>query len=114
MNNEQKFRQHIYTYSRKISNEVGEHFNMKFESNSLDLIAELAYKKLTLYGADLEAFQKHAKRSTVTIDDVKLLVRRNDSLRKMVEEKVDYMQINKPVEATTAVKRKRKTTASSK
>ena len=32
------------------------------------------------YGGDLEAFAKHAKRSTVQADDVKLLVRRNKGL----------------------------------
>ena len=32
------------------------------------------------YGGDLEAFAKHAKRSTVQADDVKLLVRRNRGL----------------------------------
>ena len=36
--------------------------------------------QLIEYGGDLEAFAKHAKRSTVQADDVKLLVRRNKGL----------------------------------
>ncbi|RZC32039.1 CENP-S domain containing protein [Asbolus verrucosus] len=64
--------------------EVSANLNIEFESDVLDLIAELTWKKLTLYGSDLEAFQKHAKRSTITSDDVKLLVRRNDSLVRII------------------------------
>ena len=36
--------------------------------------------QLVEYGGDLEAFAKHAKRSTIQADDVKLLVRRNKGL----------------------------------
>ena len=36
--------------------------------------------QLIEYGGDLEAFARHAKRSTVQADDVKLLVRRNKGL----------------------------------
>ncbi|KAH1012749.1 centromere protein S [Dendroctonus ponderosae] len=112
MNTEQQIKQHICTYSKRITGEVGDQLGMKFESHALDLIAELTYKKLSLYGADLEAFAKHARRSMVTADDVKLLVRRNDSLKKLVDEKAQRLQENKPPEATGSVKRKRKTTNS--
>ncbi|CAH0715732.1 unnamed protein product, partial [Brenthis ino] len=45
------------------------------------IIAELVISKIALYGSDLEAFAKHAKRSTINSDDVKLLVRRNPALK---------------------------------
>ena len=38
---------------------------------------------------DLEAFAKHAGRTTVTADDVMLLTRRNDDLRDIVQEAID-------------------------
>ena len=40
----------------------------------------LSALQLIEYGGDREAFAKHAKRSTVQADDVKLLVRRNKGL----------------------------------
>ncbi|XP_026492210.1 centromere protein S-like [Vanessa tameamea] len=45
------------------------------------IIAELVFRKISAYGLDLEAFAKHAKRSVINQDDVKLLARRNSSLR---------------------------------
>uniref|UniRef100_A0A5K3EZK9 Centromere protein S n=1 Tax=Mesocestoides corti TaxID=53468 RepID=A0A5K3EZK9_MESCO len=40
-----------------------------------------------MLASDLEAFAHHAKRSTITVDDVSLFVRRNPHLRKFLEEK---------------------------
>lgn len=77
---------------------MGTQLEMEYESDAVDLIAELTYKKLISYGSDLEAFERlkgqtkrslnsmifaflrHAKRATINADDVKLLVRRNNSL----------------------------------
>ena len=47
-----------------------------FDRNSILLSA----LQLIEYGGDREAFAKHAKRSTVQADEVKLLVRRNKGL----------------------------------
>ncbi|XP_044754612.1 centromere protein S-like isoform X1 [Coccinella septempunctata] len=105
----QNAKHNIYSTSRKICREVGDEMGVEYEANALDLIAELAVKKLSLYATDLEAFQKHAKRSTVNADDVKLLVRRNDSLKELVDNKHNDLQGNKPPEANVGVKRKRKT-----
>ncbi|KAJ3621938.1 hypothetical protein MTP99_002481 [Tenebrio molitor] len=107
---EQKLKHSVYSTARKISREVGTSLGMEFEPDVLDLIAELSWRKLTLYASDLEAFQKHAKRSTVTSDDVKLLVRRNDSLKELMEEKLRAIQDNKPP-PDPAPKKKRKTSS---
>ncbi|KAH0809648.1 hypothetical protein GEV33_013143 [Tenebrio molitor] len=93
------------TTKEQISREVGTSFGLEFEPDVLDLIAELSWRKLTLYAS--EAFQKHAKRSTVTSDDVKLLVRRNDSLKELMEEKLRAIQDNK-APTDPAPKKKRK------
>ncbi|XP_034832025.1 centromere protein S-like [Maniola hyperantus] len=50
-------------------------------TQAMAIIAELVCKKLSVYGSDLEAFAKHAKRTTINSEDVKLLVRRNPSLK---------------------------------
>ncbi|KAJ3644084.1 hypothetical protein Zmor_026757 [Zophobas morio] len=104
---ERKLKHSVYSTARKMSREVGTNLNMEFEPDVLDLIAELTWKKLTLYASDLEAFQKHAKRSTVTSDDVKLLVRRNESLKELMESKLQSIQDNKGT-SEPASKKKRK------
>ncbi|XP_044271117.1 centromere protein S-like isoform X1 [Tribolium madens] len=104
---EQKLKHSVYFTSRKMSREVGAHLNLEFDSDVLDLIAELTWKKLILYASDLEAFQKHAKRSTVTSDDVKLLVRRNDSLKELMASKLQaFNDIKGSSESTSKNKRK--------
>lgn len=39
-----------------------------------------------LFANDLESFSRHAKRTTITVDDVKLLVRRNKELAEKLNE----------------------------
>ncbi|VEN48372.1 unnamed protein product [Callosobruchus maculatus] len=51
---------------------------------------------------------RHAKRSTITADDVKLLVRRSESLKAVVEAKMKLLNSLKPNEAPAPAKRKRK------
>lgn len=41
---------------------------------------------LEITAADMESFAKHAKRSTINQDDVKLLTRRNEKLEKEISE----------------------------
>ncbi|CAH2011244.1 unnamed protein product [Acanthoscelides obtectus] len=108
MSNVQKTKHSIYNTARKLSKEVAADLKVEFHQDVLDIIAELVYKKLVLYGSDLDAFQKHAKRSTITADDVKLLVRRSETLKTVVESKMNLLSSLKPAEAPTAVKRKRK------
>ncbi|KAJ8946048.1 hypothetical protein NQ318_005526 [Aromia moschata] len=95
-----KAKQTIHNTARKIAKEVGVFLGMEFDADALDIIAELTYKKLLLYGMP--------KRSTITVDDVKLLVRRNDSLKELVEAKVELINSIKLPESVSN-KRKRKT-----
>ena len=64
----------------KLSSEVGREEGVAFDKTVVASLANAAFEKLIEYGGDLEAFAKHAKRSTVQADDVKLLVRRNKGL----------------------------------
>ncbi|XP_056639037.1 centromere protein S-like [Diorhabda carinulata] len=109
MSNEQKTRQTIYNTTKEIANKIGGKYEVEFDNNSIDLISELVYKKIISYGKDLESFQKHAKRSTITTDDVKLLVRNNKSLVELVDSKLKVLNSLKQTEdPTTTSKRKRK------
>ncbi|XP_046678820.1 centromere protein S-like isoform X1 [Homalodisca vitripennis] len=60
---------------------------LQIDKQAKQLIAELIWKKLKIYAEDLEAFAKHAKRSTINAEDVKLLVRRNPSMNCLQNEK---------------------------
>lgn len=45
-----------------MTKEVGEGLGLEFETNVLDVIAELAFKRLKIYGSDLDAFQRYVVR----------------------------------------------------
>lgn len=109
MSVEQMVRQSIHNSAKAIIKELGEKLGVEFDQNAQSIIAELTYKRLLIYGSDLEAFQKHAKRSTITADDVKLLVRRNDSLREIMENKLNKLiALKPPADVPNTTKRKRK------
>ncbi|XP_017782070.1 PREDICTED: centromere protein S-like [Nicrophorus vespilloides] len=87
MSGEKKLRPAIHATVLEICNELEPILNVKYEPDCVELIGELVWKKLCLYGQDLEAFSKHAKRTTINNEDVKLLVRRNESLKKLIDDK---------------------------
>ncbi|XP_065341706.1 centromere protein S-like [Cloeon dipterum] len=80
---------------RKVIEEVGGNIQFAFTKNSTDLIGELVWKKLIVAGSDLEAFAKHAKRTTANPEDVKLLARRNPILKAYISELADEIKSKK-------------------
>ncbi|KAJ9598785.1 hypothetical protein L9F63_026680 [Diploptera punctata] len=103
LNHEEKLRVTIHSDVHKISKEVAEQINMELDELSTSLIAELIWKKMKVISQDLEQFAKHAKRTTINAEDVKLLVRRNPSLKanisKMADEAVKKKRQSKDKEA---------------
>ncbi|KAF4525255.1 hypothetical protein B566_EDAN012790 [Ephemera danica] len=95
LTHEQKLKVSVFNDVRKICEEVGQTTKMSFSRKSMDLISELVWRKLKIYGEDLEAFSKHAKRATINSDDVKLLVRRNASLRAHISKIADEINAGK-------------------
>ncbi|KPI99307.1 Centromere protein S [Papilio xuthus] len=77
----QKLRASLHRDVQAICKETCHNLGLDITKPSMEVIAELVYKKLSIYALDLEAFAKHAKRSTINSDDVLLLVRRNPSLK---------------------------------
>ncbi|KAK9700409.1 CENP-S protein [Popillia japonica] len=92
---DKKLRSGIHLDTKQISKDVSKELEIDFDEAAVELeleidfdeaavelVGEMVFKKLLLYGSDLEAFCKHARRSTVTPDDdVKLLCRNNASLK---------------------------------
>ncbi|XP_028369555.1 centromere protein S-like [Phyllostomus discolor] len=50
-------------------------------------IAEVTFRQCENFAKDLEMFARHARRSTINTEDVKLLARRSNSLLKYITEK---------------------------
>ncbi|KAI9492647.1 apoptosis-inducing taf9-like domain protein [Zychaea mexicana] len=47
-------------------------------------LADVVYEQTGTMAKDLEAFARHGKRSTISMEDVKLCARRNDSLYELI------------------------------
>ena len=45
------------------------------------VMSELLFEQIKSFGRDLELFSKHGKRSTITSDDIKLLLRKLPDLQ---------------------------------
>ncbi|KAJ9601598.1 hypothetical protein L9F63_000252 [Diploptera punctata] len=95
LNHEEKLRVTIHSDVHKISKEVAEQINMELDELSTSLIAELIWKKMKVISQDLEQFAKHAKRTTINAEDVKLLVRRNPSLKANISKMADEAVVKK-------------------
>jgi len=67
-----------------LAGEVGALQGVSFSPATQATITELLAEKVGRSAQDLEAFAQHAKRTTITSDDVKLLTRRNPELNARV------------------------------
>ncbi|CAG9125442.1 unnamed protein product [Plutella xylostella] len=86
LSSHQKLRATVHRDTKSICSETCHLLGLEVTKPAMEVIAELVYKKISVYGADLEAFAKHAKRQTINADDVKLLVRRNPTVLAHISE----------------------------
>ena len=63
-----------------ICSELRTELGLDFSPQVVAALTELTVEKTKRSAQDLEAFAQHAKRSTVSVEDVKLLTRRNVAL----------------------------------
>ncbi|TRZ19451.1 hypothetical protein HGM15179_007654 [Zosterops borbonicus] len=71
--------------------EVAEDKGVQFSKQSIAAIAEITFRQCEIFAKDLEMFARHAKRTTVTTEDVKLLARRSNSLLKYITQKSEEL-----------------------
>ncbi|XP_060132214.1 centromere protein S isoform X3 [Zootoca vivipara] len=64
--------------------EVSQDKEIQFSKQTIAAISEIAFRQCEYFAKDLEMFARHAKRSTVNLEDVKLLARRSKSLHSRV------------------------------
>ncbi|KAM9109515.1 centromere protein S [Balaenoptera acutorostrata] len=75
--------------------EVASDKEMQFSKQTIAAISEVTFQQCENFARDLEMFARHAKRSTINTEDVKLLARRSNSLLKYITEKnEDIAQFN--------------------
>nr|XP_045243341.1 centromere protein S isoform X2 [Macaca fascicularis] len=68
---------------------------MQFSKQTIAAISELTFRQCENFAKDLEMFARHAKRTTINTEDVKLLARRSNSLLKYITDKSEEIaQIN--------------------
>ncbi|XP_013359746.1 PREDICTED: centromere protein S isoform X2 [Chinchilla lanigera] len=60
--------------------EVAADKEMQFSKQTIAAISEITFRQCENFARDLELFARHAKRSTINTEDVKLLARRSNSL----------------------------------
>ncbi|XP_030363675.1 centromere protein S [Strigops habroptila] len=74
--------------------EVAEERDVQFSKQTIAAITEITFRQCETFAKDLEVFARHAKRSTVTIEDVKLLARRSSSLLRYITEKSEELALS--------------------
>lgn len=70
----------------KICSQIAETYNVKFTKEFVCTLGQLAFEQIGVLAEDLEWFAKHAKRSVINGEDVKLLVRRIPKLCEHIEQ----------------------------
>ncbi|KAL4622576.1 centromere protein S-like [Arapaima gigas] len=63
----------------------------KFSKELVAAIAETTFRQCDIFAKDLEAFARHAKRTTVNSEDVKLVARRSTALYNYITRKSEEL-----------------------
>lgn len=79
-----------YTVGR-LCEGVGAEQRAGFSRQTVAAVAEAAFRQCDVFAKDLEAFARHAKRATVTSEDVKLLARRSTALSNFIQRKSEEL-----------------------
>lgn len=65
-----------------------EKMKVQITPESLIAMTEISYEQGRNFGRDLDHFAKHAKRATVTKDDIKLLFRKHPDLQEKLQNSI--------------------------
>ncbi|XP_006783220.2 centromere protein S [Neolamprologus brichardi] len=95
-----------YTVDR-LCQKIGEDHRRPLSRQAIAAIAETTFRQCDIFAKDLEAFARHAKRSIVSVDDVKLVARRSTALSIHIQNKSDELtQEHMSLKKKTTAKRK--------
>ncbi|KAM9585224.1 centromere protein S-like [Trichechus inunguis] len=79
---QQRLKAAVHYTAGCLCEEVASEEEMQFSKQTIAAISEVTSRQCENFAKDLEMFARHAKRSTINTDDVKLLARRSNSLLK--------------------------------
>ncbi|XP_030078319.1 centromere protein S [Microcaecilia unicolor] len=71
--------------------EVAEEKGIEFSKQTIAAVSEITFSQCEIFAKDLEMFARHAKRSTINTEDVKLLARRSRSLLNYITQKSEEL-----------------------
>ncbi|XP_027002794.2 centromere protein S [Tachysurus fulvidraco] len=96
----------------KICQSTATECEKQISKQAVAAIAETTFRQCEIFAKDLEAFARHAKRQTITVDDVKLLARRSTALSSHMQQKIEELAVTnqelKEKRKKVAAKRKSK------
>ncbi|XP_069097299.1 centromere protein S-like isoform X1 [Pleurodeles waltl] len=92
--------QHSYTQRLKaafhytvgsLCQEMAEEKQVHFSKQTIAALSEVTFRQCETFARDLEMFARHAKRSTINAEDVKLLARRSTALFVFITQKSEAL-----------------------
>ncbi|XP_015737874.1 centromere protein S isoform X1 [Coturnix japonica] len=87
----QRLRAAVHYTTGCLCQDVAEDKGVVFSKQTIAAISEITFRQCENFARDLEMFARHAKRSTITSEDVKLLARRSSSLLKYITQKSEEL-----------------------
>ncbi|XP_046880683.1 centromere protein S [Hypomesus transpacificus] len=75
----------------RLCDSLGEDHEKTFSRQVIAALAETTFRQCDIFAKDLEAFARHAKRNTVSVEDVKLAARRSTSLSNFIHRKSEEL-----------------------
>ncbi|XP_041945515.1 centromere protein S [Alosa pseudoharengus] len=87
----QRLKAAIHFTTGQICQTIAADCGSEFSRQTIAAIAETTYRQCDIFAKDLESFARHAKRSTINVDDVKLVSRRSTALSTYIQQKSEEL-----------------------
>ncbi|KAF6726111.1 Centromere protein S [Oryzias melastigma] len=104
--NQQRLKAAVHFTVGRICQKLGEDHRKEFSRQTVAAITETTFRQCDIFAKDLEAFARHAKRTVVSGDDVKLVARRSKALHVHIQNKSN--ELAQEQKKKSAAKRKSK------
>ena len=93
---EEEIREAFMHHTKKIAEEQSTKSGMRISVTVVAAVADVAMSFAGLVARDAELFSKHAKRARISVEDVKLCARRNESLLSQISDFSQSLIDSKP------------------
>ncbi|XP_037624081.1 centromere protein S [Sebastes umbrosus] len=108
---QQRLKAAVHHTAARLCVKMGEDQRRPFSRQVVAAIAETTFRQCDIFAKDLEAFARHAKRSTVSSEDVKLVARRSTALSIYIQNKSEELnQEQRDLKKKSSGKRKSRDT----